>query len=105
MALILHLGTLGNIMLGPASSGEEALAIATRQRPELVLMDVNLEGPLDGIETARAIRKLYKIDIVFMSAFEAEIIARRAAGLEPFACIEKPFELDDIERLLDKPPA
>ena len=105
MSLILHFGTLGHDMLGPASSGEEALAIATLQKPDLILMDVNLKGPLDGIETARAIRKLYKVDLVFMSAFEAEIIARRAAGLEPFAFIEKPFDLDDIERLIDKPPA
>lgn len=102
-ALILHLGALGHIMLGPAASGEEAVARASQDRPDLILLDVNLAGTLDGVEAAWEIRARAKeaMDIVFMSALPAEFVRARVWGLNSCAVIEKPFDLSEITDLID----
>lgn len=101
MALILHLRSLGHLALGPASTGESALALARIEKPDLVLMDVNLEGPLDGVETAWAIRAFSEVAIIFMSALSADIVASRIWGFNSHNLIEKPFNLGDITRLIE----
>jgi two-component system cell cycle sensor histidine kinase/response regulator CckA len=73
------------------SSGEEALQKIKQHWPDLVLMDIVLDGDIDGIETARQIHNRYDIPIIYLTAYTDEEILRRAKRAEPFGYIIKPF--------------
>jgi DNA-binding response OmpR family regulator len=64
----------GYQVVGIAASGEEALLVASLQSPDLLLMDIRIQGPMDGIETVKRIRNFYRPDVavLFLSAFPAE---------------------------------
>ena len=56
-------------VVGIAASGEEAIDHAQRLQPDLVLMDVRLRGPMDGIEDAQHIWAQFQIPVIFMSGY------------------------------------
>jgi CheY-like chemotaxis protein len=59
-----RLKNLGYTVCGRAVSGAEAMELVVNQKPDLVLMDINIRGDLDGIETAKMIKKGFKIPVV-----------------------------------------
>src|SRR5690606_18253008 len=63
-----QLGSLGYIVIGAVSSGSEAVHVAGEQRPDLILMDVKLKGPIDGIDAARTIHAQYGIPVIYLTA-------------------------------------
>lgn len=79
------------------TSGEAAIEQSGQDRPDLILMDIMLEGEIDGIEAAEHIRKQFNIPIVFMTAFSDREIIERAKTTGSFGYILKPFE----NKLLD----
>jgi DNA-binding NarL/FixJ family response regulator len=81
---------------GKAYSGEQALSIAEKQLPDLVLMDIKLEGPMDGIETAGLIKNRYDIPVIYLTAFSDEQILQRAKVAEPFGYLVKPVQLREL---------
>ena len=87
-----QLARVGHIVAGATSSGEEAVRIAVAERPDLILMDIRLEGDLDGIDAAVAIRDACRIPIVFLTAYADEDTVSRATHAEPFGYLLKPFE-------------
>ncbi len=99
-AISLHLGKFGHVMLGPASTGIEAVALARSAKPDLVLMDIQLLGPMDGVEAARAIRTEGEAAFIFMTAYPIETITTRVADLHPLAVLGKPFGLEELEALV-----
>jgi CheY-like chemotaxis protein len=78
-------------VVGIASSGREAIALAEEARPDLVLMDIVLKGDIDGIEAAEEIRRRLRLPVIFVSAYTDPETLRRAKITEPFAYIVKPF--------------
>lgn len=83
---------LGYAACGIAISGEEAVKKAKEMKPDLVLMDIVLEGKMDGIEAASIISSNFDIPIVYLTAYEDENTLRRAKKTMPFGYILKPFE-------------
>jgi two-component system response regulator len=73
-------------------SGEEAISRAGETHADLVLMDIMLEGEMDGIEAANQINKDYGIPVIYLTAYRNEEILERAKVTEPYAYIIKPFE-------------
>ncbi|MBE9164251.1 MULTISPECIES: bifunctional diguanylate cyclase/phosphodiesterase [Microcoleaceae] len=73
-------------------SGEEAIQSATESRPDLVLMDVNLQGEIDGITAAEVIRSRLAIPVIYLTAYADENTLRRVNSTKPFGYIVKPFE-------------
>jgi PAS domain S-box-containing protein len=73
-------------------SGEEAINKAGETHADLVLMDIMLEGDMDGIEAANKINNQYGIPIIYLTAYRNEEIFQRAKLTEPYAYIVKPFE-------------
>ena len=59
-------------VVGIASTGKEALRLAKECRPDLVLMDIQLRGSIDGIATAGEMRRQWQTPVVFMTAFAGE---------------------------------
>jgi signal transduction histidine kinase len=82
---------LGYRVSGSVPSGEEAIAIAGEQRPDIVLMDIRLSGSLDGIETAERIRRAHAIPVVYVTAHSDPDTITKALGTDPFGYILKPF--------------
>jgi PAS domain S-box-containing protein len=92
MDLAAKLRQLGYEVAGTAAEGEAAVALACRLRPHLVLMDIRLEGPMDGIQAAEAIRSQYDVPVVYLTAHSDAATLGRAKLTGPFGYILKPFE-------------
>jgi two-component system, response regulator PdtaR len=105
--IVLHLTRLlksaGYQVPKPAYSGEMALrAIETSQKPDLILMDVGLEGPLNGIETARQIRERFSIPLIFVTAYTSEYIQDQMREVSPEGIIIKPLADKDLLDIIGK---
>lgn len=74
-----------------ATTGEEALRSVLEAKPDLVLMDIQLHGPMDGIETAKKIRRSAKVPVIYLTSHSDEATVQRAKLTEPFSYIIKPF--------------
>lgn len=95
------LKTLGYPVAGAFTCAEEALAEIESIRPDLVLMDIVLQGRLNGIEAACRIRSQFHVPVVFLTAYSDAITLARAEEAKPAGFIFKPFsarELDDAIR-------
>lgn len=79
-----------------AASGEEAVAIASRVKPDLVLMDIVLQGQMDGIMAAGRIRQDFGIPVIYLSSYGDPPILERAKATEPIGYILKPYEEKDL---------
>jgi PAS domain S-box-containing protein len=86
------LETEGYTVIGTETSGETALTLLEKQRPDLILMDIMLNGRLDGIETARTIKSRYNLPIIYITALTDKETIQRAKITEPFGFLTKPFE-------------
>jgi CheY-like chemotaxis protein len=73
-----------------ASSGAEALAVARRERPDIVLMDIRIRGDADGIETAVQLRREFGSAIIFVTAHADDATVQRAKLAHPDAYLIKP---------------
>lgn len=86
------LGDLGYDVTGNTPTGEDAVRLVEELKPDLVLMDIHLAGPMDGIEAAQRIRKQYGTPVVFLTAFADGETLERAKLSEPFGYVIKPFD-------------
>ena len=83
---------LGYEIAGSTGTGEEAIEIARRLQPSLVLMDIRLAGAMDGITAADAIRQECQVPVVFLTAHSDKATLQRARQAEAFGYILKPFD-------------
>jgi two-component system cell cycle sensor histidine kinase/response regulator CckA len=97
MDLQQRLGELGYRVVGTAVSGAEALQQARTLTPELVLMDIRLQGPMDGIEAATEIRRQYNTPVVYLTAHSDEPTLGRAKLTEPVGYLLKPVEDRELQ--------
>ncbi|MDH3974130.1 MAG: PAS domain S-box protein [Deltaproteobacteria bacterium] len=74
------------------SSGKDAIIRAEEVEPQLILMDINLEGMIDGIDTARRIRLKSDIPIIFLTAYADDETLNRAKAVGAYGYLLKPFE-------------
>lgn len=82
-------------------SGEEALAQLQLNTPDLILMDIQLSGALDGISTAAIIRQQYNLPIIYLSDHTDAAHVDRARKTFPAAYLAKPFHEPDLVRALE----
>src|SRR5882757_8151439 len=100
-AVIEHqLKKLGYSVAGIATSGEEALDLAQKTKPDVVLMDIQLEGRMDGVETAITIRKQLGVPVVYLTATSDEQTIERARATEAYGYLHKPFKERDVHSTL-----
>jgi PAS domain S-box-containing protein len=91
----------GYRVLGTEDSGEKALAFLEKQRPDLILMDIMLNGELDGIETARTVKAKYNLPVIYITALTDKDTIQRAKVTEPFGYLTKPFEDREIFTVIE----
>jgi DNA-binding response OmpR family regulator len=87
-----RLTRLGFAVPEVASSGEEALSLAERLKPQLILMDIKLKGKVNGLEAARRIGEQLKIPVIFLSAYDDEETRSASRSLNAIDFLNKPFE-------------
>jgi PAS domain S-box-containing protein len=84
-----------------APSGMRALEVAARIRPALALMDVHLEGALDGIETATRLRALGNTRVIYITGFADDDTLRRAKQTAPLGYLKKPFNARELRIVVE----
>lgn len=94
------LAQCGYEVSGITPRGEDALKSIESTRPDLVLMDVNLKGALDGVATAQTIHEQYGIPLIFLTANADSATFNRAKASKPYAFISKPFQPVDLEHAI-----
>jgi len=82
---------LGYGVAGLAATGNDAVTKAGSERPDLVLMDIHLQGGMDGIAAAMKISSSFDIPVVFLTAFSDQPTFERALVTSPYGYIVKPF--------------
>ena len=83
---------LGHEVVGLASDGETAIALAREHRPDVICMDIVIRGDLDGIETAARIQEELGISSIFMTAYSDSAIVARAKETSPAGYLVKPYD-------------
>jgi len=94
MSLILN--KLGYDTSKPAESYSDAIKMIENERPDLVLLDIQLFGDKDGIDVAETINKDFKIPFIFLTANVDKFTLERAKKVFPPAYLIKPFKKEDL---------
>jgi len=84
-------------VVGTASSAEESVSMARVLRPDLILMDIVMQGKFDGIDAAKIIKTDMDIPIIFLTAYADDKYIKRAIQADPFGYIVKPFRENEIK--------
>lgn len=91
-----HLKSMDYDVVGMVSNGRDAITQAGALRPDLILMDVNLEGEMRGTEAACLIRQRYRIPVLFLTAYAENNTLHEAAESAPYGYLVKPYETREL---------
>ncbi len=92
---------LGYLPLAKVSSGDMAIDMVQATQPDLLLMDINIDGDKDGIETAAIIHKTHNIPVIFITSMQDDATFERAKSAAPYAFITKPFSAKKLQRTIE----
>ena len=82
--LVQTLTILGYTVHGPVSKGKDAILAVKAQQPDLVLMDIQLNGPMNGIVAAEKIRAIVDIPIIYLTSYTDDLRLKMAELTEPY---------------------
>lgn len=91
----------GYAVLDKCDAAEKALVVVEREKPDLVLMDIMLNGPMDGIEAATLIKQRFDIPVIYITALSDRDTIHRAKITEPYGYLTKPFEDREIFTVIE----
>jgi signal transduction histidine kinase len=91
---------LGYDVPDAVASGDHALHQIEASRPDLVLMDINLKGELDGIATASRIPLKHRIPVIYLTAYADEATLSRASATNPYGYLLKPFHERELHAMI-----
>jgi PAS domain S-box-containing protein len=80
-----------------AESADEALIASEENRPDLALMDVNIAGSMDGIQTARMLHAAQRIPVLFLTSASDDVTIARAAKVSLYGYLVKPFKRNELK--------
>lgn len=101
LELELRLQTLGYDICGIADNSNEAVRLTQIHCPDLILMDIRIKGDVDGIETARIIRKENEIPVIFLTAYSDTETINRAKPVLPYGYLSKPVQARDLQSTIE----
>ena len=99
--IAMRLTDFGYMVEGTASSAVEAIEIIEKGNVDLALLDVNIEGDVDGIELAGIIHEKYNIPFIFLTSLASKTIVERAMKTSPSAYLLKPFNDRQVQIAID----
>lgn len=101
MDIAANLEAMGYEVLGPFDRGSEIIKLIKDNPPDLILLDIQIEGDLDGIETAEIINTTASIPIIFITASSDKATKERAQKVRPHAYIIKPFNFQNLHAAIE----
>jgi DNA-binding NarL/FixJ family response regulator len=102
MYLNMRLKKLHYEVLKPIGSGENAIQIAKKERPNVILMDISLAGKLDGIQAAREIQSFCDAHFIFMSGYQDEDMRDQIRLIKSSSYLIKPIAIKDIIKIIER---
>ena len=87
---------MGYSIAGLAANADDAIRIAAEKKPDLILMDIRIQGDRDGIEAASEIARSQNIPIIYLTAYSDDETIRRAAKTQPYGFLTKPFRQKEM---------
>lgn len=97
----LKIKEMGHNVYGIFPRGEEAVAQVEKNPPDIILMDIQLNGKLNGIETALEIQKMHDIPIIYLTANTDKAHFDKAKETHPYAFVSKPAKKLELQRAID----
>ena len=99
----------GYYVLAMVATGEDAIKFSEENKPDLVIMDIKLEGEIDGIDAADTIRSKFAIPVIYLTSYSDKSTIERAKTTrpsafilkEPFGFLHKPFEENELYTAID----
>ena len=95
------LESFGYGVCGRAISCETALSLVQEQKPDLILMDIKLEGDKDGVQTVAEIKSQFDIPVIYLTAYADDKTFARAKITEPYGYILKPFKEMELKMAVE----
>jgi DNA-binding LytR/AlgR family response regulator len=99
--IAMQLKNLGYHVTATIPRGEEILPSIEKNLPDIILMDINLKGDLDGVDIVHLIQKKHTIPVIFLTANADEVSFNRAKQTNPYAFISKPFKKIDLQHAIE----
>jgi two-component system cell cycle sensor histidine kinase/response regulator CckA len=91
----------GYLVPTTAASASEAIQAASEHCPDLVLMDIRIEGSRDGIETAQILRERFHVPIIYLTAYADSATVARAKVTEPYGYLLKPVKANELRSIVE----
>ena len=101
MDLRFTLEGFGYTVTDVVSNGRQAVDAALRERPDLVMMDIQLKGDMDGIEAARMLRRDLDVPVIFLTAYGDDSTLQRAKSAHPFGFLLKPYQERELHSMVE----
>ncbi|WP_421909645.1 response regulator [Methanolacinia petrolearia] len=101
MSIERTLSSFGYDVVGLSTSPEDAIRIAGELKPDLVLMDINLDGEIDGIDAAEKIAQTSDIPVISLTSYTNEETMRRAIGTNPYGYLTKPVRPKELHTTIE----
>lgn len=102
MDLELLLKEMGHSVVGCVLTGRDALSLIENDRPDIILIDITLQGDMDGITTAKRIRQRQDIPIVFVTGNKDRDTLNRVNEFNPVGIVIKPLTDNTLRDVLEK---
>ena len=96
----MYLEEFGYEVAATLTRGEQVVELCRREPPDILLLDINLKGELDGIGAALEVQKTQSIPLIYLTANSDQATFVRARAARPFAFVTKPFQKAELERAL-----
>jgi len=93
--------TFGYEVAGIVTNGKDAIDAVKNNDIALILMDINIEGDIDGIETVKRIKEFSDVPVIYVSAYIDKETIDRAAETKPASYLSKPFKNKDLKDIID----
>ena len=95
------LEVMGYTIFKTVPSGEAAIEVAKEEKPDLILMDINLKGEMNGTEAAEQIKHQFNIPIIYLTAYSDDDVLEKAKITEPFGYLIKPFDDRELRTTIE----
>lgn len=89
---------LGHNVLDKVTTGEAAVEAAKEHKPDIILMDIRLQGEMDGIEAMNEIRRSANIPVIYITGNSDENYRKRVEALKPLGFLTKPISQGELSR-------
>lgn len=95
-----HLTRVGFEVTGTARSASEGFQLIEQTMPDIILMDIRIDGDMDGVQAAEIIRSRYSLPVIYLVAQADEATLPSAEATEPFGYIVKPLQHFTIKAVI-----